>query len=180
MGLSKNTEDLSSQVLIQISKNSLVKLEYDGTKLKYDRTLPIAMPNNYGTFLNSKIQEDGDLLDAVELSDEIIAPGKIIDLKDYDVVSIIDYYDDANLKDIKVILMKKAELKNSENLNKKIYQIANYINYLYYYKLKSSYITNVFYSPIFKEYGVDFRTRVNEINYKETNLIYILKELLSN
>ena len=90
MYLQKNEPEIEGEsILIEISKGSSVKLEHDGFKLFYDRILYIPMPCNYGTFLGGKIQEDGDLLDAVILTDEELKTNSTIPLEELEILAIV-------------------------------------------------------------------------------------------
>jgi inorganic pyrophosphatase len=68
-------------VVIEISKNSHIKYEYDKEKnmIRCDRILhtPMKYPFNYG-FIPNTLSEDGDPLDVVVLMDDKLVPGCII------------------------------------------------------------------------------------------------------
>lgn len=71
----------SVNVLIEISKNSHIKYEYDHRqgRLVCDRVLhaPFKYPFNYG-FVPYTLSEDGDPLDVVVLMDDELIPGSSI------------------------------------------------------------------------------------------------------
>jgi len=68
-------------VIIEISKNSHIKYEYDKERnmIMCDRILhtPMKYPFNYG-FIPNTLSEDGDPLDVVVLMDDKLIPGCII------------------------------------------------------------------------------------------------------
>ncbi len=65
-------------VIIEISKNSHIKYEYDKDRniIRCDRILhtPMKYPFNYG-FIPNTLSEDGDPLDVVVLMDDELVPG---------------------------------------------------------------------------------------------------------
>lgn len=178
MSISKNDSwDKQYSFLIEISKSSCVKLEHDGIKLHYDRMLDIAMPYNYGTFLEGRIQEDGDLLDVVYLSKEAVKPSTIIKTSQVDLLAVIEYYDGGQ-KDTKIICAPKMDYDKS-SLNEKLYQITHYLAYLYHYKMKNNYVTNVYYSPMFGAHNMVFKLKYEGLSYQEKNLYPLLLNLLN-
>ena len=69
------------EIIIEISKGSSVKYEYEDGKLKVDRFLnvPFVYPFNYG-YIPFTMGRDNDPLDAVVLCDPLI-PGSLINCK---------------------------------------------------------------------------------------------------
>jgi inorganic pyrophosphatase len=71
-------------VIIEISKSSHIKYEYDKERniIKCDRILhtPMKYPFNYG-FIPNTLSEDGDPLDVVVLMDDKLVPGCMIRCK---------------------------------------------------------------------------------------------------
>lgn len=179
MCLQRNDPELTGQnILIEISKGSSVKLEHDGFKLFYDRILDIPMPCNYGTFLGGKIQEDGDLLDAVILTDGQLKTGTIVPIEKLELLAVVEYFD-KDEKDVKVIMMPKQQEYDTNFLNHKLYELSNYINYLYYYKARNNYVTKIYYSPLLGQKNINFRVKQGQIVYEEKNLKSLLLDLLS-
>jgi len=67
---------------IEVPKGSNVKYEYEDGKLKVDRILYGAMfyPYNYG-FIPETLEEDGDPLDVLVITEEPLVPGSYIKVK---------------------------------------------------------------------------------------------------
>lgn len=90
-------------VIIEISKGSHIKYEYDKEKnmLVCDRILhtPMKYPFNYG-FIPNTLSEDGDPLDVVVLMDDELIPGCMIKCK---ILGYLDTKDDAG-NDPKIIV----------------------------------------------------------------------------
>lgn len=177
MNLIKNDPPLSGDIIIQISKDSDVKLEYDGFKMHYDRMLDFRMPYNYGTYLKGRIQEDGDLLDVLVLGPSIKS-NTILETDKLEPLAILEYYD-SNQRDVKVIFGKKEVLEDKKLLYESLYDISNYMNYLYYYKTKPNYVSKVYYSPFFAKNNVFFKNTLKDVIYEEKNLRVLLQELLN-
>lgn len=82
-------------VVIEISKNSHIKYEYDKEKniIICDRILhtPMKYPFNYG-FIPDTLSEDGDPLDVVVLMDDKLVPGCMIKCK---ILGYLETRDDA-------------------------------------------------------------------------------------
>jgi inorganic pyrophosphatase len=81
-------------VIIEISKSSHIKYEYDKERniIKCDRILhtPMKYPFNYG-FIPNTLSEDGDPLDVVVLMDDKLVPGCMIRCK---ILGYLDTKDD--------------------------------------------------------------------------------------
>jgi inorganic pyrophosphatase len=90
-------------VIIEISKGSHIKYEYDKENkiLICDRILhtPMKYPFNYG-FIPNTLSEDGDPLDVVVLMDDEMIPGSMIKCK---ILGYLDTKDDAG-NDPKIIV----------------------------------------------------------------------------
>lgn len=86
-------------VIIEVSKNSNLKYEYDpsDTKLQLDRILPYKFkyPFNYGHVPNTKTS-DGQALDIVLMLDEPLAPGTVLTCK---IIGGIKYKDEKGQDD---------------------------------------------------------------------------------
>ena len=89
-------------VIIEISKGSHIKYEYDKARnmIVCDRILhtPMKYPFNYG-FIPNTLSEDGDPLDVVILMDDELVPGCIIKCK---ILGYLDTKDDTG-NDPKII-----------------------------------------------------------------------------
>jgi inorganic pyrophosphatase len=122
-------------VIIEISKGSHIKYEYDKERniLVCDRVLhtPMKYPFNYG-FIPNTLSEDGDPLDVVVLMDDELIPGCIIKCK---ILGYLATKDDAG-NDPKIIVCPVVKVdpmwKNVDNLlnihdvNLKYIQNVNY------------------------------------------------------
>lgn len=86
-------------VIIEVSKNSNLKYEYDpsDTKLQLDRILPYKFkyPFNYGHVPNTKTG-DGQALDVVLMLDESLPPGTVLSCK---IIGGIKYSDEKGQDD---------------------------------------------------------------------------------
>lgn len=106
-------------VIIEISKGSHIKYEYDKEKnmLVCDRILytPMKYPFNYG-FIPNTLSEDGDPLDVVVLMDDELIPGCMIKCK---ILGYLDTKDDAG-NDPKIIACPVEKVdpiwKNIDNI----------------------------------------------------------------
>ena len=84
-------------VIIEISKGSNIKYEYDGPNLKVDRFLnvPFVYPFNYG-YLPQTMGRDADPLDAVVLCEPALLPGCRINCKLIGVLKTEDEHGEDN------------------------------------------------------------------------------------
>ena len=87
---------MNKNLLIEISKNSTIKNEIKENKIYVDRKITIPYIHNYGFIEDSKIQEDGDPLDAFLIGSEIQANSRI-DLSQLTPVAILYYIDNLHL-----------------------------------------------------------------------------------
>jgi inorganic pyrophosphatase len=98
----ENTE-FSTQVFIEISKDSHIKYEYDKEKkaLICDRILhtPFKYIFNYG-FIPNTLSQDGDPMDAVVIMEDTIIPGSYIECK---ILGYLETEDDSGI-DPKLIM----------------------------------------------------------------------------
>ena len=102
------------EIIIEISKGSSVKYEYEDGKLKVDRFLnvPFVYPFNYG-YIPFTMGRDNDPLDAVVLCDSLI-PGSIIKCK---LIGALETTDE-NGEDNKFIFVPINKVSNkSKNIN---------------------------------------------------------------
>ena len=110
----ENTE-FSTQVFIEISKDSHIKYEYDKEKkaLICDRILhtPFKYIFNYG-FIPNTLSQDGDPMDAVVIMEDTIIPGSYIECK---ILGYLETEDDSGI-DPKLIMCpcKKVDPTYSE------------------------------------------------------------------
>lgn len=99
--------------VIEIPKGSMHKIEYDIDMEMFilDRVEPeiFAKPVNYG-FIPQTLDEDGDPLDTLVITDEPLVPNLLVSAR---VVSILNFVDD-NEKDHKVICVPEDD-RNSGN-----------------------------------------------------------------
>lgn len=96
-------------VLIEISKGSNVKYEFDKEKnrIRVDRFLYTSMfyPFNYG-YIEETLADDGDPVDVLILSYESIIPGSLIKVKP---IGVLEMEDEAG-KDEKIIAVPKEKI----------------------------------------------------------------------
>jgi inorganic pyrophosphatase len=108
-------------VIIEISKNSHIKYEYDKERniIKCDRILhtPMKYPFNYG-FIPNTLSEDGDPLDVVVLMDDELVPGCIIRCK---ILGYLDTKDDEG-NDPKLIV---CPIEKVDPMWKGVYNLFN-------------------------------------------------------
>lgn len=99
--------------VIEISKGSMHKVEYD-VKLKtfiLDRVEPeiFAKPVNYG-FIPQTLDEDGDALDTLVITDEPLPMGVVVKAK---VIAILNFVDDGE-NDYKIVCVPEDD-RNTGN-----------------------------------------------------------------
>ena len=102
------------EIIIEISKGSSVKYEYENGKLKVDRFLnvPFVYPFNYG-YIPNTMGRDNDPLDAVVMCDSLI-PGSTIQCK---LIGALETTDE-NGEDNKFIFVPINKVsKNSSHIN---------------------------------------------------------------
>lgn len=110
--------------VIEISKGSMHKVEYDVNKKIFvlDRVEPaiFAKPVNYG-FIPQTLDEDGDALDTLVITDEPLPMGVVVKAK---VVAILNFVDDGE-NDYKIVCVPVDdrntgnEITSLENLPKR-------------------------------------------------------------
>lgn len=90
--------------VVEISKGSSMKIEWDRHKgyMKLDRVEPkiFAKPTNYG-FIPSTLDEDGDELDTLIVTEDLLPMGVVVEAT---VVGIVNFEDDKEM-DHKVIVV---------------------------------------------------------------------------
>lgn len=121
-------------VIIEVSKDSNLKFEYDptDTKLQLDKILPYKFkyPFNYGHVPNT-ITTDGQTLDIVLLFDEPLPPGTLINCK---IIGGIVYSDEKG-KDNKLIVCPSNSVDprfiNINDINNLKMETLNKIRYFF-------------------------------------------------
>ena len=126
------------EVIIEISKGSNLKYEYDteSNKLILDRVLnnTNVFPYNYG-FIPNTLSPDGDPIDIILLSKYSLIPGTYVKVK---VIGIVRTVDEAGIDDKIVCVLdskidKEYDLVNDiENLNAN--ELKNILYFLNHYK----------------------------------------------
>jgi len=113
--LHKNSPRVVNAV-IEISKGSSVKYEYDGELgvFTYDRSLDSAMvyPANYGS-IPGTLCDDGDPLDILVLTGQPIDKGTLVECR---VLGVLDM-EDEGFKDYKVLAVPTSTRKRFRNLD---------------------------------------------------------------
>jgi len=102
--------------VIEISKGSMHKVEYD-VKLKtfiLDRVEPeiFAKPVNYG-FIPQTLDEDGDALDTLVITDEPLPMGVVVKAK---VIAILNFVDDGE-NDYKIVCVPEDDRNTGNEIN---------------------------------------------------------------
>ena len=126
------------EVIIEISKGSNLKYEYDteSNKLILDRVLnnTNVFPYNYG-FIPNTLSPDGDPIDIILLSKHSLIPGTYVKVK---VIGIVRTVDESGIDDKIVCVLdskidKEYDLVNDiENLNAN--ELKNILYFLNHYK----------------------------------------------
>lgn len=115
MNLEVHDECIEVDVIIEISKGSHIKYEYDKERniLVCDRILytPFSYPFNYG-FIPNTLSEDRDPIDAVVIMDDELIPGSSIRCK---ILGYLETEDDAG-NDPKLILCPIEKIDPKFNL----------------------------------------------------------------
>lgn len=108
--------------VIEISKGSILKIEYnmDQKAFLLDRVEPqiFAKPVNYG-FIPQTLDEDGDALDTLVITDEPVPMGVVIKAK---VIGVLNFIDDGE-KDYKIICVPIDD-RNTGNSIKSIDELS--------------------------------------------------------
>lgn len=109
------TEDQKINVVVEIPKGSCHKIEYDRHLkiMRLDRVEPVifAKPVNYG-FIPSTLDEDGDELDILLVTDEPIPNGVVVEC----VVIGVMNFDDAGEMDHKVICVPADDRHTGDSI----------------------------------------------------------------
>lgn len=97
-------------VIIEIPANSSVKYEYDDELgvIKVDRVLYTSMiyPFNYG-FIPGTMEEDGDPVDVLVISDHQFLPGSVIEVRP---IAILEMEDEEGI-DAKIVAVPKDKVE---------------------------------------------------------------------
>jgi inorganic pyrophosphatase len=103
-------------VVIEIPQGSSHKIEWDGERaaFKLDRVEPMifAKPTNYG-FIPQTIDEDGDELDALIITDQPLGTGIYLQAK---VIGVLKFIDDGEVDD-KVIVVPADDRQTGDAIN---------------------------------------------------------------
>lgn len=102
--------------VVEIPKGSTLKIEWDRKRAAFmlDRVEPaiFAKPVNYG-FIPKTIDEDGDELDTLVITDEPIPTGVWLEAK---IIGILNFEDDGEM-DYKVIVVPADDRNTGDNIN---------------------------------------------------------------
>ncbi len=102
--------------VIEISKGSMHKIEYDinNKVFKLDRVEPeiFAKPVNYG-FIPQTLDDDGDALDTLVITDEPLPMGVVVKAK---VIGILNFID-SDEKDYKVVCVPEDDRNTGDAIN---------------------------------------------------------------
>jgi inorganic pyrophosphatase len=105
------------KIIIEVSKNSNIKYEYDKEKncLVLDRVLhnTNVFPYNYG-FIPNTLSPDGDPVDIIVLSEYSLVPGIICDVK---IIGGINTIDEAGQDDKIIAVLSDKTDSNSVDIN---------------------------------------------------------------
>jgi inorganic pyrophosphatase len=105
------------KIIIEVSKNSNIKYEYDKEKncLVLDRVLhnTNVFPYNYG-FIPNTLSPDGDPVDIIVLSEYSLVPGIICDVK---IIGGINTIDEAGQDDKIIAVLSDKTDSNSMDIN---------------------------------------------------------------
>lgn len=106
--LTPYTDDKTIQVVVEIPKGSSHKIEYDRKShvMRLDRVEPgiFAKPCNYG-FIPATLDDDGDELDVLLITDEPLPTGIVVEAT---VIGVMEFEDDGEM-DHKVICVPADE-----------------------------------------------------------------------
>lgn len=102
--------------VVEISKGSMMKIEWDRKRAAFmlDRVEPaiFAKPVNYG-FIPQTLDEDGDELDTLIVTDEPIPTGVWLEAK---IIGILNFEDDGEM-DHKVIVVPADDRNTGDSIN---------------------------------------------------------------
>jgi inorganic pyrophosphatase len=103
-------------IVVEISKGSMLKIEWDRTRAAFmlDRVEPaiFAKPCNYG-FIPQTLDEDGDELDVLLVTDEPVPTGVWMEAK---IVGIMNFTDDGEA-DHKVVVVPADDRNTGDSIN---------------------------------------------------------------
>lgn len=102
--------------VVEISKGSMMKIEWDRKRAAFmlDRVEPaiFAKPVNYG-FIPQTLDEDGDELDTLIVTDEPIPTGVWLEAK---IIGVLNFEDDGEM-DHKVIVVPADDRNTGDSIN---------------------------------------------------------------
>lgn len=111
-----SVDDGIVNTVVEIPKGSSLKVEWnrDVAAFQLDRVEPkiFAKPVNYG-FIPQTIDEDGDELDTLVVTDEPIATGVFLEAK---IIGILNFEDDGEM-DYKVVLVPADDRHTGDNIS---------------------------------------------------------------
>ena len=103
-------------VVVEIPRGSYHKIEWDRdlAVMKLDRVEPaiFAKPTNYG-FIPQTLDEDGDELDALVITDQPLTTGVVLEGK---VIGVLEFVDDGEVDD-KVIVVPADDRNTGDAIN---------------------------------------------------------------
>lgn len=102
--------------VVEISKGSMMKIEWDRERAAFmlDRVEPgiFAKPCNYG-FIPQTLDEDGDELDTLIVTDEPLPTGVWLEAK---IIGVLDFTDD-NEADHKIVVVPADDRNTGDRIN---------------------------------------------------------------
>ena len=111
-----NYQDGEITVVVEIPAGSNHKIEWDREKklFKLDRDEPIvfAKPTNYG-FIPQTLDEDGDELDVLLLTDKPLSTGVYLEAK---IIGVMKFVDDGEVDD-KIVAVPADDRNNGNSIN---------------------------------------------------------------
>ena len=111
-----NYENGTTNVVVEIPAGSSHKIEWDRKLgvMKLDRVEPriFAKPTNYG-FIPQTLDEDGDELDVLLISDEPLPTGVVVDAK---IIGVMKFVDDGEVDD-KIVAVPADDRDSGDAIN---------------------------------------------------------------
>ena len=111
-----NVDDGTVNTVIEIPKGSMLKIEWDRKRAAFmlDRVEPsiFAKPVNYG-FIPQTLDEDGDELDTLVVTDEPVPTGVYMEAK---IVGVLKFEDDGEM-DYKIVVVPADDRNTGDSIN---------------------------------------------------------------
>jgi len=111
-----NVDDGTVNTVIEIPKGSMLKIEWDRERAAFmlDRVEPsiFAKPVNYG-FIPQTLDEDGDELDTLVVTDEPVPTGVYMEAK---IVGVLKFEDDGEM-DYKIVVVPADDRNTGDSIN---------------------------------------------------------------